>query len=43
MEEESPQAQVIRQIARNLAAQVSIRNLVAPQTPKVEIILGNQN
>ncbi|MEK6757306.1 MAG: Mrp/NBP35 family ATP-binding protein, partial [Bacteroidota bacterium] len=43
MEENSPQAQTIRQIARNLAAQVSIRNITAPQIPKVEIILGNQN
>lgn len=43
MEENSPQAQTIRQIARNLAAQVSIRNITVPQIPKVEIILGNQN
>ncbi len=42
-EESSPQAQVIRMIARNLAAQVSIRNVMAPPAPKVEILIGAQN
>lgn len=42
-EERSPQAQVIRMIARNLAAQVSIRNVMAPPAPKVEILIGSQN
>jgi ATP-binding protein involved in chromosome partitioning len=37
------QSQVIRRIARNLAAQISIRNVMAPPTPKVEILIGNQN
>lgn len=38
-DEHSPHAQSIRQIARNLAAQVSIRNASASQEPKVEILL----
>ncbi|MBI3586077.1 MAG: iron-sulfur cluster carrier protein ApbC [Ignavibacteriales bacterium] len=42
-EESSPQAQVIRMIARNLAAQVSIRNVMAPPAHKVEILIGAQN
>jgi len=42
MEERSAQAEVIQKIARNLAAQVSIRNISAPSTPKVEILIGNQ-
>lgn len=42
-EEKSQQAQVIRMIARNLAAQVSIRNVMAPPAPKVEILIGAQN
>ncbi len=41
-EPESPQAQQIRQIARNLAAQISIQNVMAPPMPKVEILLGAQ-
>ncbi|MBM4160062.1 MAG: iron-sulfur cluster carrier protein ApbC [Ignavibacteria bacterium] len=41
-EEGSQQAHVISQIARNLAAQVSIRNATGPSIPKVEILLGNQ-
>jgi ATP-binding protein involved in chromosome partitioning len=39
-EPESEQAKTIRGIARNLAAQISIRNVAAPQTPKVEILIG---
>ncbi len=42
-EPEGAQAGAIRQIARKMAAQVSIRHLGAPQAPKVEILLGNQN
>ena len=42
-EPEAPHAQVIRQIARNLAAQVSIRNVSGPQQPKIEILIGQQN
>ncbi len=38
-EPDSEHAQIIRGIARNLAAQVSIRNINAPATPKVEIVL----
>lgn len=37
---ESEQAKIIRQIARNLAAQISIRHLGSPPTPKLEILLG---
>ncbi len=37
------QAGAIRQIARQMAAQVSIQHLGTPQAPKVEILLGNQN
>ncbi len=40
-EPESDQAQVIRSIARNLAAQVSIQNVDGIKAPKVEILLGN--
>jgi ATP-binding protein involved in chromosome partitioning len=40
---DSPYAQTIRQIARNLAAQISIRNLDKPQASKIEILIGNQN
>ncbi len=39
----SPHAQTIRQITRNLAAQISIRNLDKPQAAKIEILIGNQN
>jgi len=38
-DEHSPHAQSIRQIARNLAAQVSIRNASTSPEPKVEILL----
>lgn len=40
---ESEHAATIRQIARSLAAQVSIQHLMAPPLPKVEILLGGQN
>ena len=40
MEPDNVHAQSIRRIARNLAAQISIRNIAAPQTPKVEILIG---
>ncbi|MBI5463587.1 MAG: iron-sulfur cluster carrier protein ApbC [Ignavibacteriales bacterium] len=40
---DSPQSKIIRQIARNLAAQVSIRNVSGPQQPKIEILIGQQN
>jgi ATP-binding protein involved in chromosome partitioning len=40
---ESPQSESIRRIARNLAAQVSIRHLAAPPMPKIEILLPNKN
>lgn len=40
---DSPHAQIIRGIARNLAAQVSIRNVAGPQTSNVEILIGGQN
>lgn len=40
MEPDNSHAQGIRKIARNLAAQISIRNIAAPQTPKVEILIG---
>lgn len=40
MEPDNEHAQSIRKIARNLAAQISIRNISAPQTPKVEILIG---
>jgi ATP-binding protein involved in chromosome partitioning len=36
---ESDQAQIIRHIARNLAAQVSIRNMTAEEKPAIEISL----
>jgi len=42
-EPEAPSAQGIRKIARNLAAQISIRNVAAPAMPKVEILIGNQS
>jgi ATP-binding protein involved in chromosome partitioning len=41
-EPDAPHAQQIRLIARNLAAQISIRNVMAPPMPKVEILLGAQ-
>lgn len=41
-EENSQHAQIIRRIARNLAAQVSIRNVNAPAAPNVEILLPAQ-
>jgi len=39
-EQDSPNAQIIRQIARNLAAQVSIRHLAEASSDKVEISIG---
>lgn len=41
-EPDSPHAQTIRSIARNLAAQVSIRNVDQPRMPRVEILLNAQ-
>ena len=43
VEPESDSSQVIRKIARNLAAQVSIRNISTPATPKIEILIGANN
>lgn len=43
MQENSPQAETIRKIARNLAAQISILHVAAPPAPKVEILLGGSN
>ena len=43
MDQTSPQAQTIRQIARNLAAQISILHVTAPPMQKVEILLGGSN
>lgn len=43
MDQTSPQAKTIRQIARNLAAQISILHVSAPPTQKVEILLGGSN
>lgn len=42
-EPESEQAIIIRGIARQLAAQISIQYLGTPSVPKVEILLPNQN
>ncbi len=42
-EPDAPHAQVIRQIARKMAAQVSIRNVDGIPTPKVEILIPTQN
>jgi ATP-binding protein involved in chromosome partitioning len=39
-EQQAPYAQAFRSIARNLAAQISIRNVMAPPPPKVEILVG---
>ncbi len=39
-EPSSPRSMVIRDIARQLAAQVSIRNVSGPQVPRLEILLG---
>lgn len=39
-EPEAQQARVIRQIARNLAAQISILNMSGPQQPKIEILIN---
>jgi ATP-binding protein involved in chromosome partitioning len=39
----SPQAEAIRVIARNMAAQISIQHLGQPAAPKVEILLPTQN
>lgn len=38
--QDSPNAKIIRQIARNLAAQVSIRHLSGSQTEKIDISIG---
>jgi ATP-binding protein involved in chromosome partitioning len=43
MDETSKQAQTIRMIARNLAAQVSILHVSASPSQKVEILLGGSN
>lgn len=43
MDETSQQAQTIRQIPRNLAAQISMLHVSAPPAPKVEILLGGPN
>jgi len=43
MDQTSTQAQTIRQIARNLAAQISILHVSAPPMQKVEILLGGPN
>ncbi|HEY6953002.1 MAG TPA: iron-sulfur cluster carrier protein ApbC, partial [Bacteroidota bacterium] len=40
---DSPDAQVIRQIARNMAAQISIRNVDGIPTPNVEILIPSQH
>lgn len=40
-EPDSEHAGAIRKIARNLAAQISIQNMMAPQSPKVEIVLNS--
>ncbi len=40
MEADNDHSQNIRKIARNLAAQISIRNITSPQKPKVEILIG---
>ena len=42
-EPESAHAQVIRQIARNMAAQISIQNVDGIPSPKVEILIPSQN
>lgn len=42
-EPDSGQAKVIREIARQLAAQISIQYLGAPSAPKVEILLPNKD
>ncbi|MCU0452624.1 MAG: iron-sulfur cluster carrier protein ApbC [Bacteroidetes bacterium] len=39
----SPRSEIIRNIARQLAAQVSIRNVDGIQAPKLEILLGPRN
>lgn len=42
-EPESNQGMVIKEIARQLAAQISIQYLGSPKIPKVEILLSNKN
>lgn len=37
---DAPYAQAFRSIARKLAAQISIQNVMAPPLPKVEILIG---
>lgn len=39
----SSHAQAIRHVAQDMAAQISIQNVMSPPLPKVEILLGNQN
>ena len=39
---DAPNAQIIRQIARNMAAQISIRNVDGIPTPNVEILIPSQ-
>jgi len=40
---DSKEAAIIKEIARNLAAQVSIRIITAATQPKMEILLGDEN
>jgi ATP-binding protein involved in chromosome partitioning len=42
-EPESGQSKIIREVARKLAAQISIQYLGAPSAPKVEILLPNKD
>jgi hypothetical protein len=43
MDETSKHAETIRQIARKLAAQISILHASAPPPQKVEILIGGSN
>jgi ATP-binding protein involved in chromosome partitioning len=43
MDETSKHAETIRQIARKLAAQISILHASAPPSQKVEILIGGSN
>jgi ATP-binding protein involved in chromosome partitioning len=40
---DAPNSQIIRQIARNMAAQISIRNVDGTPTPNVEILIPSSN
>jgi len=40
---DAPNSQIIRQIARNMAAQISIRNVDGIPTPNVEILIPSQS